>query len=79
AAVREAALFEQTSARDLAAGPKRDVEQVRRGLSRTDRAQLDADIAAARELSAMTDPQPKLPDWRIVTPPKPDALRPLYR
>nr|WP_260173935.1 lytic transglycosylase domain-containing protein [Nocardioides albus] len=27
----------------------------------------------------MTDAQPKLPDWRIVTPPTPDELRRLYR
>ncbi|TQL68595.1 transglycosylase-like protein with SLT domain [Nocardioides albertanoniae] len=77
--VREAALFEQTSARDLAKAPRSEADQVCSELSAADRTQLDADLDAARELSAMTDPQPKLPDWRILTPPKPDALRPLYR
>jgi membrane-bound lytic murein transglycosylase B len=77
--VREAALFEQTAARDLARGSKAETGAVLGALGRADRAQLEADIAAARELMVMTDPQPKLPDWRIVTPPRPDELRRLYR
>ena len=77
--VREAALFEQTTARDLARGSKAKADDVLGALGRADRAQLESDIAAARELMVMTDPQPKLPDWRILTPPTPDELRPLYR
>ena len=77
--VREAALFEQTTARHLARGPKARTDAVLGALGRADRAQLAADIAAARELLAMTDPQPKLPAWRILTPPTPAELRPLYR
>lgn len=77
--VREAALFEQTAARDLARSPEADTGDVLGALGRADRAQLEADIAAARELMVMTDAQPKLPDWKIVTPPKPDHLRRLYR
>ncbi|MFE6649677.1 transglycosylase SLT domain-containing protein [Nocardioides sp. NPDC057772] len=77
--VRDAALFEQTTARSLARGPRGKADEVLGALGRADRAQLRSDIAAARELMAMTDPQPKLPDWRIVTPPTPGELRPLYR
>jgi membrane-bound lytic murein transglycosylase B len=77
--VREAALFEQTTARDLARGSKAKADDVLGALGRADRAQLEADITAARELMVMTDPQPKLPDWKILTPPTPDELRPLYR
>ncbi len=77
--VREAAAFEQTTARNLAVGSRAKAEKVLGELGAADRAQLSADVDAARELSAMTDPQPKLPDWKILTPPKPDALRPLYR
>ncbi|MER7556155.1 lytic transglycosylase domain-containing protein [Nocardioides sp. NPDC126508] len=77
--VREAALFEQTTARHLARGSRTRADDVLGALDRADRAQLAADIAAARELLAMTDPQPKLPQWRILTPPKPEELRPLYR
>lgn len=77
--VREAALFEQTTARNLARGPRGKAEDVLGALGRADRAQLESDIAAARELMAMTDAQPRLPDWRILTPPTPDDLRPLYR
>ncbi|MBC7279626.1 transglycosylase SLT domain-containing protein [Nocardioides sp.] len=77
--VREAALFEQTAARDLARAPKAQSGDELGALGRADRTQLEADIAAARELMVMTDPQPKLPDWRIVTPPRPDELRRLYR
>ncbi|WP_091041868.1 transglycosylase SLT domain-containing protein [Nocardioides sp. YR527] len=77
--VREAALFEQTTARDLARGSKAKADAVLSALGRADRAQLTADIAAARELMVMTDPQPELPDWRILTPPMPDDLHPLYR
>ncbi|MER6970863.1 lytic transglycosylase domain-containing protein [Nocardioides sp. NPDC000445] len=77
--VREAALFEQTTARDLARGSKAKADEVLGALGRADRAQLQSDIAAARELMVMTDPQPELPDWKILTPPTPDELRPLYR
>ncbi len=77
--VREAALFEQTTARDLARGSKAKADDVLGALGRADRAQLESDIAAARELMVMTDPQPKLPDWKILTPPTPEELRPLYR
>lgn len=77
--VREAALFEQTSARDLAYGSKAIADDVLASLGKRERGQLAADIAAARELMMMTDPQPKLPDWKILTPPTPDELRPLYR
>ncbi|MER6936790.1 transglycosylase SLT domain-containing protein [Nocardioides sp. NPDC127514] len=77
--VREAALFEQTTARNLARGSKAKADEVLGALGRADRAQLQSDIAAARELMVMTDPQPELPDWKILTPPTPDELRPLYR
>ncbi|GGR41967.1 membrane-bound lytic murein transglycosylase B [Nocardioides luteus] len=78
AEVREAALFEQTAARDLARKPKAERADVLGALGGADRTQLEADIAAARELMVMTDPQPKLPQWRILTPPKPEELKPLY-
>ena len=77
--VRGAALFEQTTARDLARGSKGKADDVLGALGPADRTQLEADIAAGRELLVMTDPQPKLPDWQILTPPSPDELRPLYR
>jgi hypothetical protein len=36
-------------------------------------------VRAGRELRALTEPQPRLPDWRIVAPPRPDELLKHYR
>jgi hypothetical protein len=36
-------------------------------------------VRAGRELRALTDPQPRLPDWRIVAPPRPELLLEHYR
>jgi hypothetical protein len=39
---------------------------------------VEADVRAAQSLISLTAPQPKLPPWRIVTPPPPRELRRYY-
>jgi hypothetical protein len=36
-------------------------------------------VRAGRQLRALTEPQPRLPDWRIVPPPSPEVLLGHYR
>jgi len=77
--VRRAALFEQLSSRLLAEVPTAAADRVLGRLRGAARAQAVADVTAARELLALTAPQPKLPPWRIVTPPPAAELLRHYR
>lgn len=76
--VRRAALTEQLAARRLAAAPESTTAAVVRRLARPAADQVTSDVAAARELAALTVPQPRLPKWRIVTPPPADELLAAY-
>lgn len=77
--VRKAALTQQLAARALAGAPESTTRAVVRRLDRRSGEQLDSDVGAARELGALTGSQPRLPKWRIVTPPRPDQLLRYYR
>lgn len=77
--VRRAARFEQRAARMLALGPQRYAERVLRRLPAPVRERTRAHVRAATLLGAMTEPQPELPDWRIVEPPPPVELLGHYR
>jgi hypothetical protein len=79
AEVQRAAEFHQLAARALATSPDRFVRRVIRGLGPEDAAVLRSDVGAAGLLRAMTDPQPALPRWRIMTPPAADDLETHYR
>lgn len=76
--VRAAAWFQQWAARDLAASGSDFRRRVLERLSPAARAATSRHVRAARLLRAMTDPQPDLPDWRIVAPPGPRELRRYY-
>lgn len=73
---RRAAEFQQLAARHLAGSPERLRQNV---LRQIDDPGLQANVEAAGLLSAMTDPQPRLPEWRIVAPPPASELLRHYR
>lgn len=77
--VRRAAELHQLAVRYLAqAGEsyrRRVIEQLPANAAR----QVRGDVAAARVLRGLTEPQPELPKWRIVEPPPPEELLPHYR
>jgi membrane-bound lytic murein transglycosylase B len=77
--VRRAGEFAQLAARLLATAP----EQFRRGvltrLPPKTRAKTRLDVEAASLLDAMTSPQRRLPEWRIVAPPAAQELLGHYR
>lgn len=77
--VREAGEFEQLAARMLARGPDAYAAAVLGRLTGDARTRTRAHVEAATLLDAMSDPQPELPDWRIVEPPPPDELLGFYR
>jgi len=77
--VRRAAQLHQVAVRSLATGPaaarRRVLARVRPETARFVR----GDVRAAGLLHEMTTPQPRLPRWRIVTPPPADELLRYYR
>ena len=75
--VERAAWFEQRASRLLAHAPTRSRDVLARLGSA--RAAVAADVRAARLLTSMTPAQPKLPPWRILTPPSADVLLGYYR
>ena len=77
--VRRAAQFEQLAARLLATAPVAVREEVLGRLDPDVRSKTRADVEAAALLGAMTAPQEKLPDWRIVEPPSAQVLLDHYR
>jgi hypothetical protein len=77
--VRRAAEFEQMAARLLASAPGRFRTAVLTRLGPSYRAKARLDVQAASLLDAMTSPQRRLPEWRIVAPPSPERLLGHYR
>jgi membrane-bound lytic murein transglycosylase B len=77
--VRRAGELRQLAARALATAPDAFRREVLGDLPAAAAQVTRADVRAARLLRAMTDPQPRLPHWRIVAPPPPSELRGLYR
>ncbi|MDP3893034.1 lytic transglycosylase domain-containing protein [Nocardioides sp.] len=77
--VRRAAELHQLAVRSLASGRPGFRRQVLRSLHPRTARTVRGDIRAAELLQSMTDPQPRLPDWRIVEPPPPAELRAHYR
>lgn len=78
-AVRRAGELQQLVVRVLARKPDRFVRAVSSDLSPSAARDTELQVEAARELMALTDPQPKLPRWRIVEPPPAAELRGHYR
>jgi len=76
--VRAAGEYQQLAARSLAGAPR-----VRRAVLARVRPpaarMLGNDLDAAAELTSLTSPQSRLPDWRIVQPPPPRELLRHYR
>lgn len=78
-AVRRAGVFSQLAARDLARSTPATRRAVLRRLDGRARAATRANVEAARLLDALTSPVPRLPEWRIVTPPPAGELLRHYR
>jgi hypothetical protein len=78
-AVRRAAELEQLAARTLALAPQARTRAVARLLPGVVRAKVQTDVTAARELHSLTEPAPRLPDWRIVEPVPTARLLRAYR
>lgn len=66
--VRQAGEFEQLATRLLATSSEPVRRSVLAKLQAPSRVKVSSDVRAAQLLGAMTAPQPKLPDWRIVKP-----------
>ncbi len=77
--VRRAAEFQQLAARTLATASGVFRRKVMARLHPETALVTRADIRAATLLHAMTDPQPKLPRWRIVAPPPATELLGYYQ
>lgn len=77
--VRQAGELQQLAVRVLARAPDRFVRTVTTRLRPALARQTRDQVTAARLLLDLTDPQPRLPPWRIVEPPPPGELRAHYR
>lgn len=77
--VQSAGELQQLVVRVLARKPDRFVRAVSSDLSPSAARDTELQVEAARELMALTDPQPRLPRWRIVEPPPAAELRGHYR
>lgn len=77
--VQRAGELQQLAVRLLARAPERFVRAVTSRLRSPLARQTRDQVGAARLLLDLTDPQAKLPPWRIVQPPPPDELRAHYR
>lgn len=78
-AVRRAGEFQQLAVRILARATDRFVRAVTTRLRPALARQTRDQVTAARLLLDLTDPQPRLPPWRIVEPSPPEELRAHYR
>jgi len=78
AEVRAAGEYQQLAVRSLAAARRAQRAVLGRVTARTART-LHNDLVAAGQLTSLTDPQTRLPDWRIVQPPPPRELLRHYR
>ena len=76
--VQAAGEFQQLATRSLAVAPRVRRAVLDRVRARTART-LRNDLVAAGQLTSLTDPQTRLPDWRIVQPPPPRVLLRHYR
>jgi membrane-bound lytic murein transglycosylase B len=77
--LRRAGQFEQLVARLLATASAQRQQSVLARLGPAVRTNVRAEVEAAALLGAMTSPQERLPDWRIVEPPSPQVLLGHYR
>ncbi|WP_148572416.1 lytic transglycosylase domain-containing protein [Nocardioides caldifontis] len=77
--LRLAGRFEQRAARGLARGPEEVRDEVLARLGGAVRSRTRAHVEAAGLLDALTEPQLRLPRWRIVEPPPPAELLRHYR
>lgn len=76
--VRAAGQFQQLAVRSLVGVPRARRVVLERVAPRTART-LRNDLLAAGGLTSLAEPQPRLPDWRIVRPPPPGVLLRHYR
>jgi membrane-bound lytic murein transglycosylase B len=79
AEVRDAGRLHQLGVRVLADRPAGVERAVLSRLDARTASVLRPAVRAGRELRDLTDPQPRLPDWRIVAPPRPETLLEHYR
>jgi hypothetical protein len=77
--VRRAAELHQLATRTLAQAPPRRASAVIERLRPPLRQRVAREVVAARRLSALASPQPRLPDWRVVAPPRVSRLQSAYR
>lgn len=77
--VRRAGEFHQLAVRILATGSAAFRRKVTSGLKRETALLIVPTVGASRELHDLTSPQPRLPRWRIVAPPRPTELLSHYR
>lgn len=78
-AVRRAGEFQQLAVRVLGSARVGTRRAVLESLRPGNRALVRAYLVAAGPLRSLTDPQPRLPDWRIVAPPPVERLLGHYR
>jgi hypothetical protein len=76
--VRRAGELQQLAVRTIATSPEGFRGSVMRRLDTETEAVTRPAVRAAAELHGLTDPQPKLPPWRIVRPPPPEELMRYY-
>jgi hypothetical protein len=74
AAIRSAGEFEQLATVELAGRPLRAQNATLALLGRTARAEMAANLSAARALSRLEAQPRRLPPWRIIQPPAPATL-----
>ncbi|MFC7495135.1 MULTISPECIES: transglycosylase SLT domain-containing protein [unclassified Nocardioides] len=77
--VRRAAEFHQLAVRALVTARTAFVRRVVARLDPSTARDVRSDLRAGSLLYSMTEPQPRLPRWRIVAPPPPSELRGYYR
>jgi hypothetical protein len=77
--VRRAGELQQLAVRTVATSPQELRRKVMRRLDPETVAFTRPAVRAAAELHGLTDPQPRLPRWRIVAPPPPEELHEHYR
>ena len=77
--VRRAGEFQQLAVRVLGTAPAGTRRAVLESLRPGNRALVRAYLVAAGPLRSLTDPQRRLPDWRIVAPPPAERLLGHYR
>ena len=77
--VRQAGEFHQLAVRALSRGSDGFGRKVIAGLTPEAAQQVRGDVRASRLLTVITEPKPRFPPWRIVTPPPVSVLLGYYR